>query len=809
MKPPTAPIHPTDTTRRRFIGLASAWLGSAALPACGGGGGGGTEPPSAGPSPAPPVGGPPAPNPPSPPSGPVSPPPPSPPHAPIPPPPPPPTSAAPSEGFNGQLALHLDGGGDGKAWTFGQVFRRGDFPQQVGAVATTGTLAAFQADVRNRWSDGSVKFAVLSGIGGGKLSLRPSTEGYGGSVALGAVAASVTFADILDPSNAAMLPGPVTVTMPNGEAPAVFGANPAAHVAGLVRKIPGAVMTEYHYYAPVAGERHLAVWWYVRAYSNGAREIETMVECTPWVSVAAGGRRDYTVTVRVGGVDKLVNQAVQHYGRTRWARVDWLGTEPPQVKPLHDTKYLRAYAFPYNNLGVPNRDALNYGMAAQALVGNTFAEAMAPPINNPEAQLQWPNEVGATGTGGLLRTNIEAAHAAGADVYWSVEAHARTAGRYPIHVRDPLTGRAWNIQDHPTVRSGQGYTGGYWSAGSSRNAGWKPSHALPLGSGAYLLTGRYSCLEQLQQVANAQALDLNTTGTARDGYRLGGPYGPTSITPDVRAGAWTQWAYINQTAWSPQSLGGTTPPAADAAFASALAARTEAFVTNLRAAFQLGTIEGGLYKNNLGVVSWSPAYLSSYREQPHIWGDNFMQTYVCFVLDAALDLDLPLSPVGRTDLVELHKFAMFRVVQQAGTWSGSGWNYRYGFQHMPVGPRAGGAAVQFPPVTWYANYAEVWAATRSKLSLGLAELPDAEGQPLAEWSDTKGWELVQRDPRSGAQLNSNALQRRSSLALAVDRGVAGAREAWLRLQTSPTVSHPDSTDNYRNFPATHFTPRSL
>ncbi len=788
---------PKHATRRRFIGLGSALLGGTALPACGGGSGGETVASSPAPTPVPP----PAPAPP------VTPAPPAPPPAPTPTPEVP--GAAPSTGFNGQLALHLDGGDDGKAWTVGQVFRRGDFPQQVDAVATAGQLTAFQAEVRNRWADGSVKYAALSGVGGQRLSLRPSGVAATGIVPLGVVSVSLSFAGVVDPGSAAQLPVAATVAMPNGEQAAVFGANPARHVAGLVRRIAGPVMTEYHYYAPVPGEPHLAVWWFVRAYVNGAREIETLVECSPWVSVAGGGRRDYTVSLRIGGVDRLLDQPVQHYARTRWARVDWLGTEPPQVKPRHDTKYLRAYAFPHHDLGVPDRDALNYGMAAQALLGNSHAEAMAPPINNPGSQLQWPNEVGATGTGGLLRSNIEAAHAAGADVYWAVEAHARSAGRYPIHVRDPLTGRPWNVQDHPTVRGGQAFAGGYWSASANHNAGWKTSHALPLGSGAYLLSARYASLEQMQQLANAQALELNPSGSSRDGYRLGGPYGPTSITPDVRAGAWLQWAYINQSAWSPQTLGGQAPAAADAVFAHALVGRTQAFVSNLRAAFQLGSIEGGIYKNKLGVVSWSPAYLNSYREQPHIWGDGFMQTYICFVLDAALDLELPLNAAGRTDLVELHRFAMSRVVQQAGTWSGSGWNYRYQFQHMPVGPRADGAALQYPPPRWYESYAEVWAATQSKLALGLATLPDHEGEPLAKWSDSKGWELVGREPRSGEQLNSNALQRRSSLALAVDRGIEGAREAWLRLQSSPTLRHPDSIANYRNFPATCFTPRSL
>src|SRR5690606_24334702 len=47
------------------------------------------------------------------------------------------------------------------AWTFGHVFRRGDVP--AGSNITTDSPNS-QAEVRNRWSDGSVKYAVLSGI---------------------------------------------------------------------------------------------------------------------------------------------------------------------------------------------------------------------------------------------------------------------------------------------------------------------------------------------------------------------------------------------------------------------------------------------------------------------------------------------------------------------------------------------------------------------------------------------------------------------------------------------------------------------
>jgi hypothetical protein len=68
--------------------------------------------------------------------------------------------------------------------------------------------------------------------------------------------------------------------------------------------------------------------------------------------------------------------------------------------------------------------------------------------------------------------------------------------------------------------------------------------------------------------------------------------------------------------------------------------------------------------------------------------------------------------------------------------------------------------------------------------------------------------LTRSEPRSSTTLTSNDLQRKSTLALAVDRAVPGASNAWSRLQTSPTVQATDSVDNYRNFPATCFTPRS-
>ena len=49
------------------------------------------------------------------------------------------------------------------AWTVGHAFRQGDVPKGSYVAAASGA-SALQADVRNLWPDGSVKYAVLSGI---------------------------------------------------------------------------------------------------------------------------------------------------------------------------------------------------------------------------------------------------------------------------------------------------------------------------------------------------------------------------------------------------------------------------------------------------------------------------------------------------------------------------------------------------------------------------------------------------------------------------------------------------------------------
>ncbi|HKW98490.1 MAG TPA: hypothetical protein VJN43_12210 [Bryobacteraceae bacterium] len=68
-----------------------------------------------------------------------------------------------SRGTNGIVVYESDGTGQiNRPITLGRVFRQGDIPACPQPVVGTTPLTNYQADVKNRWPDGSVKFAIIS-----------------------------------------------------------------------------------------------------------------------------------------------------------------------------------------------------------------------------------------------------------------------------------------------------------------------------------------------------------------------------------------------------------------------------------------------------------------------------------------------------------------------------------------------------------------------------------------------------------------------------------------------------------------------
>ena len=185
-------------------------------------------------------------------------------------------------------------------WTFGQAFARGDVPSGSFITSDAGTT---QADIRNRWPDGSVKFAVMSGV-------SSLTQNAARAVRFATSTSAPGGANVAEPANldvAVTFSGGVSGTYTLQSCLGIDRSTWSKANAGRVRQILGPVMSEFHYYRPTS-DAHVAVWFYVRRYANGATEVETVIE-NGWVNVGGPGARNYTVSVAVGGATQVFGLA--------------------------------------------------------------------------------------------------------------------------------------------------------------------------------------------------------------------------------------------------------------------------------------------------------------------------------------------------------------------------------------------------------------------------------------------------------------------------------------------------------------------
>jgi hypothetical protein len=414
--------------------------------------------------------------------------------------------------------LALSGGGAGKAWTVGQAFKQGDIasPYYINAAATAGTLTAFQADVRNRWSDGSVKFAVLSGIGGTAISIRRGTTNtmVGSVVALGSVTASVAFTGGVT--------GTYTLASISGTDKTTWTSKTGG---GRVRTIAGPVMTERHYYVPTT-DAHVAVWFYVRSYSNGTTEVETVIE-NGWARVASPVEKSYTANITVNGTS-VFNAAVAHRHHTRWSKRAWVvggaTTTAEPVTPVHNMVYLRATKL------VPNY--------AVTTVPEAVLAALPQSINPME---RGSFDFASAGVGyhallGLLPA-WEAAYVVSGDArgYRAMLVNEQASNCCDMYVtagsctRDEATGKPIRHIDFPSESYSNGYSPNYGAGkiyrgtNTSGSVWWTdPAHSWAGGYLPYLITGRWFSLETAQFVSTAEYLSWGMAvgdGSIRDRQR--------------------------------------------------------------------------------------------------------------------------------------------------------------------------------------------------------------------------------------------------------------------------------------------------
>jgi len=480
----------SESQRRQFLRRSSAAFSLVWLSACGGGGGGAAEPVA---GPTPPAPNPPAPNAPAP-NPPASPSPP----APVPPPPPaPPTSPT------ATIQLVNSGGAGRKHFCLGQGFREGEIAGEVACAA----LAQFQATVLNRWPDGSVRFAVLAGaldMAAGAAVTHPLTAGSaaaGPAVAESLLATAEPGAELrFDPV------GGVTLASLIGRASS-FDAASGKFSPGRVRQlIAGPQMSSWVYYSPIAGHAHLAAWFEVRCWADGAVEILPWLE-NGWWNVA--GPTSYNGTLRfVSGGSPRLEHTVTLCHHARAAAVGPSGeawrSGGEWAAHRHDAIYLQRTRL------VPSYHAI----ATEAAIARQAATYL------PTDRAGLPNVMGSGGYSpsiGLL-PEWDAVYLTSGDLraYRATIVNALASGRWAVHYRDETTNRVVSPQGYPTrVLNSSGGLVGIASVGASsandttpRASGvappsWAGSHHASAGYLAYLVSGWHWFIEETQFIASA------------------------------------------------------------------------------------------------------------------------------------------------------------------------------------------------------------------------------------------------------------------------------------------------------------------
>jgi hypothetical protein len=205
-------------------------------------------------------------------------------------------------------------------------------PQGSVLVADSGSM---QFVVKNRWPDGSAKFAILSG----RTDLTANAwKSIGLSVASApAPAPALSTADLA----ATWL----TASVQFGS----FGTanwNAGDWAAPVQTWTSGPLMSSFTYRKPIGSDAHLVAWLEVRAYKGGRVEVLPWIE-NGYLQVAGPTSKVGTASVSIGGTQRfsqslsLLNhqRAVLASGSTL---THWYGGSDPQVTPRHSAAYLMA-----------------------------------------------------------------------------------------------------------------------------------------------------------------------------------------------------------------------------------------------------------------------------------------------------------------------------------------------------------------------------------------------------------------------------------------------------------------------------------
>jgi hypothetical protein len=370
--------------------------------------------------------------------------------------------------------------------TFGHAFPQGAVPSGSTIVLTQtgGSTLPTQVDVKSRYSDGSIKHAVISTrvpslAGNGSVPLSLSTaSGSGSGTGLQVSQLLATNFDARVSLNVSGTTYSASAReLLNNQTPTVW--------------LTGPVVTEWVVRAPVKtstgqAHPHLAAQFHVRAYGNNAADavrVDVVIENGyTFVSSPTAFTCDIQITVGSNVVD--TRSSLKHSHHTRWHRRFWWG-HTGQAYARIDTRYLQDTGLVPKYASVTPTNSYLSGLRQQT-----------DPLTCGDQTPYMPSTGEQNGIGPLPRWAAVYLVSGDRRAFNNLLANDDGAAAYSVHFRDENTGYPVSVIDHPN--SSIDYPNDI-PAGSGGNA-CTADNAHPPSQGyvSYLVTGDLFYLEELQ-----------------------------------------------------------------------------------------------------------------------------------------------------------------------------------------------------------------------------------------------------------------------------------------------------------------------
>lgn len=660
---------------------------------------------------------------------------------------PPPNSIGPFGVSVGAMQLSLRAAAKTPAAPFclGYAFKAGEIPAGSGVTSNYGAL---QITPRNHWPDGSLKFAELAGI----VDLPANS----------AVVITLRKAPLPSSTRALSL---ADLKATSVKAEIGCGSLGSVRWEGTNWDQPfqvwtsGPLMSSWIYRKSVGSDGHLVAWIEIRLFANGA------VEALPWIEngylhVATPSNKNAIFTFDFGATRRFsASIDLKHHQRTPLINgpelAYWLDADPG-VAVHHDTVYLQetelvpAYLSKMpSTAAVVTRLPATFSPLQQGSFSFDGDNMASPGYQNPIGILPLHDMlylVSNTGT-----------------EFGAVVRNGYSAGRYGIHYRDEATNRPPAFSQWPklVIADGQGIKDNGASTASLYTAkasggnppSWDIAHSPSVGYMAYLLTGRFYFMEEVQFAATLNGFmmtDWVRAGGGSSGYRNASGYSGASCVFATSLDAFQ----TRSSAWGLRTLAQAlciTPPI-DPLYREFLASMED----NCRYFHQTYVAQPN---NPFGMIAPGESYNGGTRELA-VW----QQDFVTAAWGYAMCMGLPLSTGAHERMSGFFKWkakgTVFRLGVESGFWYVNANAYTAKVSGANNPDYIGGTG------PWYSTEGQCYAATYPTVSPPMSSTEGILGFDFGTASDAaKGmWGNLQ-----------------PAIAYATRLGVPGAREAYRRM----------------------------